>query len=241
MLRKMFWCTLIILSMSCSTLKVQQQTQRTSDQVPTLGSIGVVTGNLLNYSFRTYTQPELEEGIRLEMKKLPFTEKQFRVFDEQMKRSAETHTLIYSDSLEKKPYFFNFTIVDLIGLKKVMNSASNTTLRESLKTDADLRMVTTFSAVLTSGQEQLLSQAEAFYLVNIGASRLGIALVANNKTEHILDLEELQPFAWNDAGFCWGNNQRRQPEIKAIRPQSCPQSTYKNAQKLIKDNEDIGF
>lgn len=241
MLKKLLWYLPIIIILSCNTIKVHQQTQKTATQVPSLGTVGMVTGHTLDYSFQTYTQPGLEQGIRLELNKTFFTKKQFRAFSEQMKQQGKTHALAYSDSLEGKPFFYLFKIIDYQGLAQTINSQDNDALRESLQTNSDLRIVTAISAVIGASQEQRISQADAYYLVNNGTSRLGIALVSNNKTQHILDLENLQAFAWTDAGFCWGNDKRRRPEIKAISLGSCPAATYKNAQKLIKDNEDIGF
>lgn len=239
-MKKSIFIVIIIVIFSCSTIKNSEQKQQLSVTTAELGTIGIDNSGLLGNQFQQISVPKLSKKIRIHATHIPFDKASYKKYSSLIKRNGQVNTVIPQDSvIKEKPKYLKLVITDLVTLTETLNALENKALQTYLDNDSNYKIISSLSAVTSESVYNDILLAEEVYLSQHNANKLGLELMKDGKLYKKINLSSLTPFKYGLSSFCWGNDERRRPCIRAIveGSNSCPRNTYKQAAKLEKKND----
>lgn len=203
------------------------------DHLPTLGDIGKPSPRFSGKGTGHVGSPALSLPIALSLREVPFTKKKFREYAAIQKGKGREIGISFIDSLPVKPKYIFLEISDRIALTGELNADRNHGVREYLSRDPAHGIVTSISAVGDSRILERLIASDGIFLTKGRNGLMGLEVVKANSRESV-PLAELDVFAHEMAGFCWGLDRYGVPRIEAIVPigTACPQDTERKAYRL---------
>ncbi|NAS32036.1 hypothetical protein GTQ40_13705 [Flavobacteriaceae bacterium R38] len=239
-MKKPIFIVIILVIFSCSTIKNNEQKQQLSTVSAELGAIGINNSGLLGNQFQQIGVPELSKKIRIQATHVPFDKASYKKYSGLIKKSGQINTVMPQDSvIQDRPKYLKFVIADLITLTEAMNAPENKAIQAYLDNDSNYKIISAVDVVTSKLVYNDILEAEEIYLSQHNANKLGLELMKDGKLYKKINLSSFTPFKYNLSSFCWGNDERRRPCIRAIVAGniSCPKDTYKQASKLDKKND----
>ena len=218
------------LFMSCQTVKVKNNTYRTTESTVELGAIGESNSFLkLSNDFEILSYPKLSDKIKVHVEVLPFTKKVSKLYKNKAKYNQKQTKIAYSDSLLVKPEVVRIEIVDVVSLIKEINAEQNKNTFNYIDKSKRTSIINDVLITLPSSDIEKIRQADAYYLVQNGTSKYGIALYKEGKKTTTLDVQTSSVLGYQVAKFCWSEDSRGKWKIGDIIKEgsSCKGDTYR--------------
>ena len=103
-MRKIICLFILIISISCQTIKVKENSYKTSNSKIELGALGEAKSIAdLKNNFTITAYPIIDEKIKLEVSIVPFTKKANKIYQSKEKFNQKQSKINYVDSLPIKP------------------------------------------------------------------------------------------------------------------------------------------
>lgn len=231
--KKYYSFLFIVLFISCKSITVNNQFQRTTTEPLELGVIGLHEDYYPNDRFSMTTVPELDKKIRVKVVKNTFNKRKFNAY---LKASPENRMqLQYVDSLPDKPEYVSLQLIDNVTHVEELNKDKS--LVDYLKPRTDAFMVTSVAAALQGIQLQSVATAESVFLVyDKELKKYYLEVNKRDKTTASIRMEDMEVFSYGLSFFCWAEDQRRRVVIGDIIEEhhSCPGDTEKKASEVKK-------
>lgn len=214
---------------SCKSHYITKKTIIHKNEILAIGNF-----NGFDKDFETITTAILKNKIRIRISEVPFTEKSFNSYTEQLKYLGKTTNLSYIDSIKEKPYFVVVELTDKVGYITELNNEYNKEVLKYLKQSEDLELVSSISLVLQKNELQTIQKADDFYLETSQNKKVLLFCFQKGKEIGKLDLNSGFVLEYQVSNFCWGKTETDIIELFDIikTGHSCSQGTYKNANEI---------
>lgn len=216
---KIFSFLLIYCFASCKSVSFQENLINLNTD-PGLGTIGVFQDKLMSNDFNVVGLPELDEKIKLSIKKIYFNNSSLRKYNKKIHEEELKLELV--DSLKYDPYYFKIEISNKIGLIEILNNSANKEIRDYLEISGKNLIVTSVFIYFTPEISVLVENALAIYLINNKKSSYSMELLYKDGSGEILNFKEGTAFNYGLSGFCWKANYKREAIIAALRERTDP-------------------
>ncbi len=229
-MRKIICLFILIISISCQTIKVKENSYKTSNSKIELGALGEAKSIAdLKNNFTITAYPIIEEKIKLEVAIVPFTKKSNKIYQSKEKFNQKQSKINYVDSLPVKPEMVSIKILDIASLADDLNSSSNTKKLNFIKNNERTTIVTSVLIVLNSTEIEKLRNADTYYLVQSDIAKHTIALYKQGKKIDTIDISTSTIIGYTIGKFCWFENEKGKLQIGDIvqKGNSCKGNTYK--------------
>ncbi len=217
---------------SCHSIKVNHATMHTASTMPmALGVIGMQHNKMMRSDFKETAIPTYKEAIRVGVNTTTFNLNTYKAYTQHSKNNKQGVT--YVDSLKTKPSFLQLEITDRVTLLSELKKEENQATLVYLKNQENTGMVTGVSIALPESLIIEISNAEAVFLINEKYKQYQLSLVRDGKLYKTIDFSSATVFGYRLSHFCWGISGKRKVVLSDIIDEkaSCPNNTYKNAEK----------
>ncbi len=229
-MRKIICLFILIISISCQTIKVKENSYKTSNSKIELGALGEAKSIAdLKNNFTITAYPIIEEKIKFEVAIVTFTKKSNKIYQSKEKFNQKQSKINYVDSLPVKPEMVSIKILDIASLADDLNSSSNTKKLNFIKNNERTTIVTSVLIVLNSTEIEKLRNADTYYLVQSDIAKHTIALYKQGKKIDTIDISTSTIIGYTIGKFCWFENEKGKLQIGDIvqKGNSCKGNTYK--------------
>lgn len=229
-MRKIICLFILIISISCQTIKVKENSYKTSNSKIELGALGEAKSIAdLKNNFTITAYPIIDEKIKLEVSIVPFTKKANKIYQSKEKFNQKQSKINYVDSLPIKPEMVIIKISDIASLVDDLNASANTKELNFIKNNERTTIVTSVLVVLNSTEIEKLRNADTYYLVQSDIAKHTIALYKQGKKIDTIDISTATIIGYTIGKFCWFENDRGKWQIGDIvqKGNSCKGNTYK--------------
>ncbi len=214
---------------SCASLK-QRQFKETN--LPSIGAIGKEDSSLLTTTFKQVGQPLIEDCVALSVAQVPFTKSKYKAYLNLKTQKENKMAIIYADSLPKKSKYLHFEIKDKIGLMSLLNAPENKEVQSYLAKDKHCKIISSISVYVDDMYAAQMINAEGVFLKTDANGLLRIE-IRNGKEKQLISIPKGEIFAYEQMGFCWGEDLYGKPKIVTLNARGkCPEGTEKNAQEI---------
>lgn len=219
----------VLVLFSCGPLK-QRQFEETN--LPSIGAIGKEDNSLLTTTFKQVGQPLLEDCVALSVAQVPFTKSKYKAYLNLKTQKGNKMVITYIDSLPVKPKYLHFEIKDKIGLMGLLNAPENKEVQSYLVKDKHCKIVSGISVYVDDMYAAQMTNAEGVFLKTDTNGLLRIE-IRNGKEKQLISIPKDEIFAYEQMGFCWGEDIYGNPKIVTLNTKGkCPEGTEKNAQEV---------
>lgn len=238
-----FSAYLIFFFCSCSTLTINQQTQRTTSKKVLLSGIGVGSELLLENKYQNTAIVLYNQPIKVLATPISFTKKTYNAFVKAREHQPTDLNIRFVDSVSQKPKFIHLQVVDKVAILEELNSDKNLEIKNYLRVKHDARMVIAISMALDSEAVNAIVEAENIFLEQIRPKMYALNLFQEKKLIRTISFDEGVVFAYKTAGFCWQENQKHRLMVVDLTNQLsiCPDNTYSNAKRAEKEFDYFKF
>ncbi len=218
---------------ACESMHKIQKAQYRS---PMLGSIGKHQSGLFKKNFQKVGEPYLNRPITVAFESIAFTKRmksRYTMYREYMGKQPST---IFTDtSKTKPPRYYKLTISNIVSLVEELNQDRNIGLKQYLKEDIDLDLLSQISFMTNKKMAEEMRYAEQLYLKTDNNGILTL-YIGDRRKQRIIKLSALEIFDFETAAFCWQKDKRGQLDIAHILMDggNCPGNTEANPEKLNK-------
>jgi len=200
---------LLIVCVSCHSVKIKNECYQTSVSQTELGSIGQPHKSLAQKnSFAMRTVPQLQNRVRLSANIVPFTKDIDKIYRSKSEFNQSQAKITYIDSLPKKPEMVTFRVIDITGLVSELNADYNKETFQLLTNNSKAKIVTSVAVSLSPESMEKIRQADAYYLENRENSKYSIALYKQAKKTETIDIGSSTVIAYRLSSLCWGLSDR---------------------------------
>lgn len=229
-MRKIICLFILIISISCQTIKVKENSYKTSNSEIELGALGEAKSIAdLKNNFAITAYPKIEEKIKLEVSIVPFTKKANKIYQSKAKFNQKQSKINYVDSLPVKPEMVSIKILDIVSLVNDLNSSVNAKELAFIKNNERTTILTSVLVVLNIAEIEKLRNADTYYLVQSDVSKHVINLYKQGKKIDTIDLSAATIIGYTVGKFCWFENEKGKWQIGDIvqKGNSCKGNTYR--------------
>lgn len=199
--------------------------QATEVSLPEMGTLGIYTSYLLGNDYQPKTITNLTDPVRLQWEEIKIQKRDIFVKTDSLSPSQKDSTLI------------SFEILDKVGLLKQINADKD--LMKYLRKNEKYKLVSQVTVHFPETILQQVQSSDEIYLTQNKAKTLSLSLLKENKIFDQVEFTDGKIVKFKITEFCWGLNNRREPEIFDLVPEGteCSGDTYKTAKKVEKKNE----
>tara|TARA_R110002020_G_scaffold242950_2_gene456423 strand:+ start:689 stop:1384 length:696 start_codon:yes stop_codon:yes gene_type:complete len=225
---------MLILFLECKTLDNWENPIGTASLE--LGMVGFASDGIIGNNFKTIGTPLLTSKIRLKPEIRYINKKEFFRYQRFANQRDLTYKLRYIDSISEKPEYVHLAISDRVGIIKSLNKAINVDIYQSIRTDDNLKIITTIDCVFSADYINLIRGAEAVYLYK-DPNNIPIIQIAKEGKELNIPFKECVVLSYQTSSFCWGKDKRREIKLMGLRKNKGPCAGHleRTADKLIRD------
>lgn len=219
----------VLLLSACTTIK---SLQTVDTVIPCIGSVGTTKGGVFSKEFKKVGEPKIFGPIEVSLQSTAFTKSTYQSYQKYRENLGKQVSTAFTDSSAMATRFYELHIVDLVGVKQLLNHEKNADLRSYLEDDRSLSMLTGIAFVADPAQKQLLESAQHVSLIREDGHLTLQVQQGMGHTE--VRMKSLEVFDFETSGFCWQENKRNRPEIAVLtrNGEGCPRGTEKSADKL---------
>jgi hypothetical protein len=201
-----------------------------------LGSIGNSNINAWQYDFKRTALANFKEPIKVEASVRHFTKPDYNLYLKAKAHQSSTVNIIYEDSLQIKPKYISFKIIDNPSVIDALNASYNLSVKEYLSNQKQSDMISSISVALNNEQLKQVLSADEVFLVSNGLKSYTLQLYKDKEAKQLLKFNEMVVFDYETSCLCWQEDNRRQLQIvDLVNGTNCPKNTYKSAQQSKKE------
>ena len=216
LVKKMLYIfALLGLFYSCGVLPEQNSYETTSNEVE-LGVLGDKKKSIYKTSFETSGIPEYLEFIKVSIEEKSFTKSIFKAYEKATKGKKKSQKVVYIDSIEIKPKFFDLSIDDKALIVESLNNYDNLGVRNYIKNIPTTKIVSALRIIANNDVKEQLKRSDALYFRTNQQKQQRIYLFKNGKQTGILDLSNTTIFGIKLASFCWEITEDEKIKIATI-------------------------
>lgn len=229
-------CVCMLLVISCKSLSISQETQTTTEQKVSLGTIGLDKDFILQSGFNGAAVPTYSKPIKVSALVKPFTKHTYKSFLKAKVSQTSNVDITYVDSIDVKPQFIQLKIADKVTLISALNEKTNKDVKDYLSHNTSANIVTHISAAFNSKNLEAIQQADAVFLVETETKTYALQLHKTNVKTQVIQFNEGVVFAYKTSNCCWQENKKRQLNIVDFVSEynNCPNKTYRSANRAKK-------
>ncbi|WP_146052752.1 hypothetical protein [Aquimarina sp. I32.4] len=223
---------LICCCVGCQSIKVDKSTMHTAVKNPIApGLIGVQKNGMYASEFQASAIPEYKKRIRVNATRVDFSQTTFKAYLNVSKGNKQQ--IKYVDSLESKPRFMTFELLDRVTILSELQKEYNVEALTYIKNQKEASIVTSISLAIPESLMQEIEQAEAVFIGSGAYKQYELSLIKDGRKYKEIDFSSTTIFAYGLSFFCWGENDRRQIMLADIigEKSSCPKNAYRDAEK----------
>lgn len=229
-MKKIIGLILIIISISCNTIKAKENTFKESDSNVELGALGEAKSTMgLANNFTITAYPTIEGKIKLDISIVPFTKKANKSYQTKSNFNQQQTKINYVDSLPVKPEMVSIRIADISTMVSELNTKNNQPTFKFIKNNERTSIISSVLLSLSQTDIDRLRQADTYYLVQTDVAKYHIALYKSGKKVELVNLSNAIILGYIVSNFCWFENERGEWQIADIieKGHSCKGNTYK--------------
>ena len=202
-MKRYLYLILCVLISSCYVLPQKNKLYQAYSSVD-LGVLGEQKKTVRKNSFEVVGIPAYFHPIKLDFTSREFNNQNFKSYQRFLESTTKKDIIIYDDSLEIKPNYFELKINDKVSvIDEINNGGYNHKVKNYLYYNPELTLVTQIKFVAQPKVLQYLKQADALYLFTKDNNQSYILLYKEGKVIHELNSSELQVFQYEVSSFCW--------------------------------------
>lgn len=201
---------LSVLFVSCSSIQINHQKQKTTTAVVELGAIGIISSNLLSVGFKTNALPIYKQKIRLQAVVVPFDKYTYKAYKKAAGQQNSPKIIAATDTVTKMANkYVRLQIIDKVQLINELNAEYNKNVKSYIQTAEANTLVLNTSVYLDKNELSSVMGAEEIYLINNKPKKYSLELVKNGKIVAVINLSKAVPFAFATVSFCYKKEQGR--------------------------------
>ncbi|MCD2260796.1 hypothetical protein [Psychroserpens luteolus] len=222
--------------LSCTSVKVLNESQNTTIQNVSLGTIGLDKDFVIEKDYNNIAIPKYEKPIKIYASLIDFNKASFKAFENALKVQSSKINLTYNDTLDAKPKYLKLEVSDRLEVINSLQSTANKSLFELLKNNNEAHLVTSIAIAIDQSQLHLLANAEEIFLEGSGIKSYSINSYSDGKLQHKLKFNTGVVFAYQTSSCCWKQNDKYQLEIVDLveNNDKCPNNTYRSSKRAEK-------
>lgn len=226
-----------ILVISCNTLKINQEFQKTTTQNLQLGTVGEQKDFILEQDYNHVALPVYNIPIKVNVSPLNFNKSTYNAFTKAKPSQAQNVAVNYIDSLDTKPKYLKIDIADRVAVLNTLNSKLNQDVFQFLKNKDQAHVITSLAVAFNNNQLDVLTQADEVLLEVTGVKNYALKAYKDNKLQQTIMFNEGVVFAYKTSSCCWKQNDKYQLEIIDLAEgnNKCPNQSYNSANRAKKE------
>ncbi len=229
---------------SCKTIDIRQDSQTHTTQQVTLGGIGSdKKETLLHKAFNNTAIPDYTEPLKVTVKLVPFNKQTHKAFIKAAGLQSATVKIKYIDSVAHKPRYVKLQIADKVAVIDALNSTENKSVKNYLSNSNHTAILTGLSIALSPKDLDVITHADAVFLVEKGLKTYALQLYKNNTKTQVISFNQGVVFAYKESYCCWQENKKHQLDIVDLvsAANRCPKKTYRSAKRANKKLNTLNY
>lgn len=226
-------CTLFFLSSCKTTSSIFQESQTSTTQQLSLGSIGLDKDFILQSNFNSAATPSYQEPVKVSVFKVPFTKATYNAFTKAKTLQTANVNITYIDSLPVKPNFIKLQIADKVSVINALNSEHNTNVKTYLQHNKTANMITSISLALNKEDLDNITSADAAFLIEKQPKIYALQLYKEAEKVQLIWFNKGIIFEYKTSNCCWQAIRKNDLDIvDLVDPYSnCPNKTFRSANR----------
>ncbi|WP_142785725.1 hypothetical protein [Changchengzhania lutea] len=236
MIRMIFLFFSLILLVSCKTIISNQFSQTKTTQQVNLGSVGLDKDFLLQQEFNNAAIPTYNKPIKLRVSIKSFNKQTYKILTKAKVSQPANFSVIYIDSIPKKPQYLQLQIADKVSVLEDLNSKANYSLKDYLILNKRTNIITDISIALNQNDLENIANADAVFLVEESYKKYVLQYYKTSTEVEKISFSEGIIFGYKTANCCWQENSKHQLSIVDLVSDfnNCPNKTYRSANRAKK-------
>lgn len=237
MIRYSIALILVTFFISCKSIKVNQEFQKTTTQNLQLGTVGEQKDFILEQDYNHVALPVYNIPIKVNVSPLSFNKSSYNAFVKAKPSQTQKVAVNYIDTLDAKPKYLKIDIADRVVVLNTLNSKTNQDVFQFLKNKDQAHVITSLTVVFNNNQLEVLSQADEVSLEVTGVKNYALKAYKDNILQQTILFNEGVVFAYKTSSCCWKQNDKYQIEIIDLAEgnNKCPNQSYKSANRAKKE------
>jgi len=218
---------------SCKTISIDKDYQKTTTQNIQLGTVGEQKNFVLEQDYNHTALPKYQTPIKVNVSVLTFNRTTFKSFSKAKTNQNQGVTINYVDSLENKPKYLKLEIADRVAVLNTLNSKENKDVFNFLQTKTEAHLVSSIALVLSINDITATITADEVFLETTGIKNYALKLYKNKIAQQTILFSDGVVFAYKTSSCCWKQNKKYQLEIVDLveSDDKCPSNTYRFAKR----------
>jgi hypothetical protein len=149
----------------------------------------------------------------------------------------------FVDSLPNKPHYLQLQIADKVEVLNTLNMDENRGIKDYLSRNAKAKVLSSIWIAFNQTDFDAILSADAVFLIENGAKTYALQLKKDNKKVGVIPFNQGIIFGYDTSSCCWQERKRNQMEVVDLVGglNSCPNGTYRSAQRADKAIQDYKF
>lgn len=224
---------LVSMLYGCKAMYLSQEAQTATTQPLVLGSTGSGKDFILQKEFKNSSYPSYKAPIKLTVSRTKFTKSSYKSFLKAKTAQSTKVDITYVDSLENKPYYVKFTIVDKVTLINTLNNRTNNDVKNYLELHPYANIITNVSIAFNKQDLKQLEQAKSVFLKEVSLKTYALQYYTQDDDIQTMPFDKGVVFAYKTSNCCWEGQRKRGPVIVDVVSEfnNCPNGTFRSAHK----------
>lgn len=201
---------LIVLLVSCHSVKLDNTLYKKSQNLTELGTVGKSTCGLSGAKFETKAFPDLQNRIRVAVKVLDFDKKNKAAYQWKIKNDKLQSSQPINDSLSLNKQYAVVSIMDKAGFVQELNASYNRDVRNYLMHANKPKLISSIGVVITADKVQRLAQADACYIKSVKQKNQLVLVNQKGKEMGTIALLSDVILGYKMSKICWATDKRHQ-------------------------------
>jgi len=221
---------------SCKTIVVNKEFQKTTTHTIPLGTVGEEKDFVLEQDYNHIALPQYQSPIKVNVSVLEFGTNSYKAFTNAKTKQNKTVSVNYVDSVKNKPKYIKVDIADRVAVLNTLNNNTNKDVFNFLQNKKEAHMVTSIAMALNSNDFMPITNAEEVFLERTGIKNYALNLYNNKELQQTILFTNGVIFAYKTSSCCWKQNSKYQLEIIDLAEGNtkCPSQSYRNAKRANK-------
>ena len=222
---------------SCKSIKVNQEYQKTTTQNLQLGTVGEQKDFVLEQDYDHVALPVYNIPIKVSISPSSFNKLTYKAFVKAKTSQTQNVAVNYIDTLDTKPKYLKIDIADRVAVLNILNNKTNQDVFQFLKNKDQAHVITSLAVAFKNKQLDILTQADEVFLEVTGVKNYVLKAYKDNELQQTILFNEGIVFAYKTSSCCWKQNDKYQLEIIDLAEgnNKCPNQSYKSANRAKKE------
>lgn len=221
---------------SCKTIVIAQDYQKTTTQNIQLGTVGEQKNFVLEQDYNHTALPKYQTPIKVNVSVLDFNKTTYKAFSKAKTNQNQAISVSYIDSLKSKPKFLKLEIADRVAVLNTLNSKENKDVFSFLQTKTEAHVISSIALALKTNDITAITTADEVFLEIAGIKNYALKLYKDKTVQQTILFNNGVVFAYKTSSCCWKQNNKHELEIVDLveSDDKCPSNTYHFAKRANK-------